>query len=80
VNDQRSWLKRFIEDFGKVPEGEPTQLIPDEIRVPVFLSIVAVSLVLLGLLLWFVVIPAIRAQPVPTPKSQAPTRLASARA
>jgi hypothetical protein len=80
VSDERSWLKRFTENFGKVPEGEPTQLIPDEIRIPVFLGIVAVSLVLLGLLLWFVVIPAIRAQAAPTPQSQAPTRLACARA
>jgi hypothetical protein len=80
VKDERSWLKRFVEDFGKVPEEEPKELIPHEIRVPVFLGIVAVSLVLLGLLLWFLVIPAIRAQTAPTPQSQAPTRLALARA
>ena len=62
MTDERSWFRRFIEDFGKPPEGEPTQLIPDRLRMPVFITMVLVSIVLLVLVLWFVVIPGIRAQ------------------
>lgn len=78
MTDDRSWLKRFFEDFGKVPETEPRQFIPDEMRIPVFVGMIVVSLVLLGLLLWFVVIPAIKAQP--PVHSQAPAQLAASRA
>ena len=62
MTDERSWLKRFVEDFGKLPEEEPKPLIPDALRVPVFIGMVVCSLVLLALLLWFVVLPAIRSQ------------------
>lgn len=63
MSDGRSRLDRFVEDFGKLPEGEPRSLIPKERRIPVFAGIVLVSVVLLLLLLWLVVLPAIRGPP-----------------
>jgi hypothetical protein len=62
VSDQQSRFKYFLDNFGKVPEGEPREFIPPRLRMPVFLGMVVVSLVLLALLLWLVVIPAIKAQ------------------
>jgi hypothetical protein len=62
MSDERSWFKRFVEDFGKPPEEAPRPLIPAQMRIPVFVSMIAVSFVLLLLLLWLIVIPAIHAQ------------------
>jgi hypothetical protein len=75
VSDDRGFLKRFFDNFGKVPEEEPKELIPHDIRIPFFLGLAVVSLILLGLLLWFVVIPAISAQQTAAPLSQAPGQL-----
>ncbi|MDR3686754.1 MAG: hypothetical protein P4L93_07355 [Coriobacteriia bacterium] len=79
MSDEQGWLKNFVENFGKVPEGEPREFIPPRLRIPVFLGMVVVSLVLLALLLWLVVIPAIRAQS-PAPHSEIPALHAAARA
>jgi hypothetical protein len=66
VSEEQNWFKNFLDNFGKLPEGEPREFIPPKLRMPVFLGMVVVSLILLGLLLWLVVIPAIKAQsPVP---------------
>jgi len=54
-------VKRFVENFGKVPEEKPP-LIPQPYRVPFFWWLALVSLVLLALLAWLVIIPGIRAQ------------------
>jgi len=59
---REGWLKRAFENFGKAPEEAPEPLIPQRLRVPVFLGMVVVGVLLLALLLWFVVLPAIRAQ------------------
>ena len=55
-------LRHFIDNFGVGPESPPPPLIPQRLRIPVFTAMVGVGAVLLALLLWFVVIPAIRAQ------------------
>jgi hypothetical protein len=80
VSDERGRFRHFVENFGKVPEEEPTPLIPEEYRVPVYLGMALVSLVLLALLLWLVVFPAIRSQQAPAPHSEAPARSLSASA
>ena len=72
MSDERGWLKRFTEDFGKVPEGEPREFVPKRLRIPVFATMAIVGLALLMLLLYFVVIPAIRAQGAEQPHSRAP--------
>ena len=54
-------LRRFVDNFGVPPETPPSPLIPQRWRMPVFLSMVGVGIVLLALLLWLVVIPAIHA-------------------
>lgn len=80
MTDDRGPLKRFAEDFGKIPEGEPRFAIPVKMRMPLFAAMVGTSLVLLALLLWFVVIPAVRAQQVPKPRTQSPSQLTAVRA
>jgi hypothetical protein len=80
VSDDRNLLKRFFDNFGKVPEEEPKELIPHDIRIPFFLGMAIVSLILLGLLLWFVVIPAISAQQSAPYGSQARAQLRAPRA
>ena len=73
MSDPQGWFKNFLDNFGKLPEGEPREFIPPRLRMPVFLGMVAVSLVLLALLLWLVVIPAINAQsPVPHAGTSSP--------
>jgi hypothetical protein len=78
VSDERSWLTRFVEDFGKLPDHEPPPLIPQRHRIPVFATMVVVSLVLLVLLIWLVVLPAIQEQHR-APRSQSRTCIATAR-
>ena len=53
-------FRRFVDNFGKPPETLPPPLIPKRWRMPVFVSMVGVGIVLLALLLWLVVIPAIK--------------------
>jgi hypothetical protein len=65
VSEEQGWFKNFLDNFGKLPQGEPREFIPPRLRMPVFLGMVVVSLILLALLLWLVVIPAIRAQSTP---------------
>ena len=55
------FLKRFIDNFGKMPEARPP-LIPTRWRIPFFIGLSIGALTLLVLLLWLVVLPAIRAQ------------------
>ena len=55
-------IKWFVDNFGKPPEVERPPLIPAEVRIPVFIGMVVVSLVLLALLLWLVIVPAMRSQ------------------
>lgn len=62
MSEEQSWFKHFLDNFGKLPQGEPREFIPPKMRMPVFFGMVVVSLVLLALLSWLVVIPAIRAQ------------------
>jgi hypothetical protein len=54
------FLRRFIDNFGKIPPEKPP-LVPQPIRIPFFVAMSVVALVLLVLLLWLVVFPAIRA-------------------
>lgn len=53
-------IRRFVDNFGVPPETPPTPLIPKPWRMPVFISMVGVGIVLLALLLWLVVMPAIK--------------------
>ena len=78
MSERGGWLKRALENFGKAPEEAPEPLIPQRLRVPVFLGMVLVAALLLTLLLWFVVLPAIRAQGS-VAHSAAPAPLATAR-
>jgi hypothetical protein len=48
-------LQRFLDDFGKIPEGEPREHIAPQWRMPVFLGMIAIGIVGL-LLLWFLVV------------------------
>jgi hypothetical protein len=66
-----SFAKRFLDTLGKDPEVKESS-IPKEWRVPVFLGISAVSLVLLLLLLWLVVLPGVRSQQATAPSQPAP--------
>ena len=55
------FLRRFIDNFGKMPPEKPP-LVPQPIRVPFFIALSVAAFILLVLLLWLVVFPAIRAQ------------------
>ena len=52
-------FRRFVDNFGVVPDTSPPPLIPKRWRMPVFVSMIVIGIVLLALLLWLVVIPAI---------------------
>lgn len=78
MSDERSWLRRFAEDFGKLPEHEPPPLIPQKYRNVVFASMAIMSFVLLLLLVWFVVIPAMQAQQRRAPRSEVPIQAQTA--
>ena len=78
MSEEQSWFKDFLDNFGKLPEGEPREFIPPNMRMPVFLGMVVVSLVLLALLLWLVVTPAIKMQST-QPRAGIPAPLTSAR-
>jgi hypothetical protein len=74
MSERSGWFKRFVRDFGKVPDEAPKPLIPERLRTPVFLGMTLVSLVLLALLLWLVVLPAVRVQSTGPSHSQLPVR------
>lgn len=78
MSEEQSWFKDFLDNFGKVPEGEPREFIPPKMRMPVFLGMVVASLILLALLLWLVVLPAIKTQST-QPHAGIPAPLTSAR-
>jgi len=63
------FLRRFIDNFGKIPPEKPP-LVPQPIRIPFFIAMSIAALVLLVLLLWLVVFPAIRAQQSATPAAR----------
>jgi len=52
----------FVENFGKPPETEPTQLIPQPWRMPAFIGMIVIGLILLAVFVRFVVAPAIATQ------------------
>jgi hypothetical protein len=53
---------RFMERFGTVPDEPPREFIPAPWRVPVFVAMIVVGIVALALLMWLVVLPAVRQQ------------------
>jgi len=70
-------LKHFLDTFGE-PRPPRPPLIPERYRVPFYLTLSLVSFVALIVLVWFVLIPGIRAQsasqtesgPVPATSSE----------
>jgi hypothetical protein len=54
-------LRRFLDNLTRVPEEKPP-LIPKQWRIPFFAGMSIVAFVLLVLLVWLVVLPAIRSQ------------------
>jgi hypothetical protein len=71
--ERRSFLKRFVDNLSSVPEEKPP-VIPGPWRVPFFLGMSAVALVILALLLALVVGPAIRQQQSVRPSVVAPAK------
>ena len=65
-------IKYFLENFGKRPAEKPP-IIPGPWRIPFFVALSLVSLVVLAALVYYVVAPAIHAQQVrsiaPAPQS-----------
>lgn len=57
-------LKHFLDTFGE-PRPPRPPLIPERYRVPFYLTLSLVSFVALIVLVWFVLIPGIRAQSEP---------------
>jgi hypothetical protein len=55
-------LQDFFDNFGVAPDSPPPPLIPQRWRIPVFTGMVVIGAILLALLLWLVVLPAIHAQ------------------
>ena len=66
-------IEQFLENFGKAPEVAPPPLIPERWRIPAFVTMVCVGIVVLGLFVWLVVMPAIKAQPVAAPSTTTQT-------
>jgi len=54
-------LKHFLDTFGE-PRPPRPPLIPERYRVPFYLTLSLVSFIALIVLVWFVLIPGIRAQ------------------
>ena len=65
-------FQRFVKNFGKVPDAEPVPLLPQRWRMPVFLGMVVVGIVVLLVFVWFVVMPAISSESV-APKATSTT-------
>jgi hypothetical protein len=71
----KEFVRRFFDNIAQPPQPGP-DLIPKRWRVPFFLAVIVVSLLALGLVVRFVVIPgidaqqsrAVRALPSATPK------------
>jgi len=57
----REFIRRFFDNMAKPPEPGP-ELIPKPVRIPFFIALVAVSLVMLAIFVRFVVVPGISAQ------------------
>jgi hypothetical protein len=64
------FIKRFLDTLANGPQDKPP-VVPERWRIPFFLGMASVSLVLLLLLLWLVVLPGIRAQQSAAPKPPA---------
>jgi len=56
--------KHFLDTFGQ-PRPPRPQLIPERYRIPFYLTLSLVSFIALIALVWFILIPGIRAQSVP---------------
>jgi hypothetical protein len=59
-------IRYFLENFGKEPEPRPP-IIPGPWRIPFFVALIVASLIALGLLVQYVVIPGIQAQHTSAP-------------
>jgi len=57
----RAFIERFMANLSDPPEPGP-ELIPTRWRIPFFVTLVVVSLVLLALVVRFVVVPGISSQ------------------
>ena len=62
----------FLDKLGE-PAPEKPPMIPPRWRMPFFVSLTLVSLVVLAAFVWFVVVPAVRSQqPTTVPTSVVP--------
>ncbi len=68
-------LKHALDTFGE-PRPPRPPLIPERYRIPFYLTLSLVSFLALILLVWFVLIPGIRAQSA-TPTESAPAPASS---
>ena len=57
----KAFFKRFFDNFANPPEPGPP-LIPERWRIPFFVTLVIVSIVALGIVIRFVVVPGISEQ------------------
>lgn len=59
-DSRRSFVQRFFDNFGKVPEEKPP-IIPKPYRIPFFIALSVIALIALILWIQLVVVPGIRA-------------------
>ena len=64
----KEFVRRFFDNIAQPPKPGP-DLIPQRWRVPFFLALIVVSLLALGLVVRFVVIPGIHAQQFRAPRA-----------
>lgn len=57
----KEFFERFAANLAEPPAPGP-ELIPAHRRVPFFVGVVVVSAALLALVVWYVVVPGVRAQ------------------
>lgn len=57
-------IRWFVENFGREPEPRPP-MIPGPWRIPFFIALSVLSLAVLGLLIYYVVIPGVHAVQMP---------------
>jgi len=53
-------VQRFFDTLANPPTEPPPPVIPQRWRMPVFIAMVVVGIVLLTLLLWLIVVPQIQ--------------------
>jgi membrane protein insertase Oxa1/YidC/SpoIIIJ len=61
----KEFVRRFFDNMSKPPEPGP-ELIPTRWRIPFFIGLAVVSLILLAAMIRFVVVPGIAAQQAAT--------------